>query len=185
MLVTANERLYSEALLYRDQGKESFSSNCHARLGYNWRMSELHAVLGRSQLKSLPSKIAARRQVAQWYHEALGNTGEIGALPLHSASQGNFYKYPVLLPGSVPRSEVKRRLKQEWGVSLSGEVYEIPCHRQPVFRRYADGEFPGADEACRRHVCLPLYPGLAQDEVNYVAEALHVVVESLAMEVAH
>ena len=51
MIVTNDRRIYDEALVYRDQGKSGFTANIHTRLGYNWRMSELHAIVGLSQLR--------------------------------------------------------------------------------------------------------------------------------------
>lgn len=184
MVVTASETVYREALVYRDQGKESFSSNFHVRMGYNWRLSELHAVLGRTQLKQLPDNIARRREVAGWYYQALQRLPEVTVQALPVGAQSNYYKFPVFLPKGVSRPELKQKLRADWGVSLSGEVYELPCHRQPVFKGYSDGDFPGADQGCGQHICLPLYPGLAQDEVAYVVEALQAVVNSMLLEVA-
>ncbi len=184
MVVTANEALYREALIYRDQGKESFSSNFHVRLGYNWRMSEVHAVVGRAQLRALPDNIAKRREIAWWYDQMLQSLPDLTVQPLPIGSASNYYKYPVLLPKGISRPQLKQKLRGEWGVSLSGEVYELPCHRQPVFKEYDDGSFPGAEQACGQHVCLPLYPSLTQAEVEYVVEALQTVVNSMLVEVA-
>ena len=71
MIVTDDERIYREALVYRDQGKGDFHANFHTRLGYNWRMSEPHAIIGRSQLKRLEEFIAARNRVARIYDAGL------------------------------------------------------------------------------------------------------------------
>jgi dTDP-4-amino-4,6-dideoxygalactose transaminase len=51
-------------------------------------------------------------------------------------------------------------------------VYEIPCHHQPVFKHWVDGEFPVADDVCSRHVCLPIYPGMTEAEIEHVVSAL-------------
>ena len=185
MLVTRNENIYREAVIYRDQGKESFTSNFHIRLGYNWRMSEIHAVIGRSQLKRLPANIVRRREIAQWYGSILKDIPELIPQRLTPDSLSNYYKYPILLPKEFPRDEFKQRMKGEWGVSLSGEVYVLPCHKQPIFKDYADSSFPGADLGCAQHVCLPLYPDLTKEEVEYVGEALKAVVNSLKKEQSH
>ncbi len=71
MIVTNRKDVYEEALVYRDQGKGDFYSNFHTRLGYNWRMSEPHAIIGRSQLARLEEFIAARNRIARIYDEAL------------------------------------------------------------------------------------------------------------------
>ncbi len=179
MLVTRDERIYKEALMYRDQGKESFSSNFHVRLGYNWRMSEFHAVLGRSQLRELPMHIDERREIASWYDSWLRDVPNLSPQWLPEGSASNYYKYPIMLPNGIDRAALKKRMKAEWGVSLSGEVYDLPCHQQPVFKAYADRALPGAEEACARHICLPLFPGLTKSEAEYVVEALRESITSL------
>lgn len=184
MLVTAREELYREVLVYRDQGKESFTSNFHVRLGHNWRMSELHAVLGRSQLRQLPENIDRRREVAGWYDEALARLKEFTPQPMPKGSLSNYYKYPVSLPAGVSRAELKKQIKGERGVSLSGEVYELPLHKQPIFAKYADAKFPGAEQGCSQHICLPLYPGLTKEDADYVIEALKATAKSTS-EVRH
>ncbi|MBU6216078.1 MAG: DegT/DnrJ/EryC1/StrS family aminotransferase, partial [Acidobacteria bacterium] len=58
MIVTADDRIAEEALIYRDQGKASFLTNDHTRLGYNWRMSEPHAAIALSQMRRLDEFVA-------------------------------------------------------------------------------------------------------------------------------
>lgn len=172
MLVTADPAVDREARIYRDQGKESFASNFHVRMGHNWRMSELNAVLGRSQLRELSRKVKDRRQIAAWFDDRLRAIPGLTPQARGPRSESNYYKYPVILPNGIDRDTFKRQLNENSGVALSGEVYQLPLHRQPVFQPYADTDLPGADEACRRHVCLPLYPGLPASDVDYVVEAL-------------
>ena len=76
-------------------------------------------------------------------------------------------------------------MKEKYNVQLTGEVYAEPCHSQPVFENYpdtilnkADDKFPGADYVCNRHICLPLYPGLTEEEINYVVTSLKKVLSS-------
>ena len=88
------------------------------------------------------------------------------------ASRSNYYKYVAFLESGVDRPALKRALKERFQISLSGEVYETPCHRQPVFKPWAVGGFPVADDVCARHVCLPLYPGMADAEIDHVVSAL-------------
>ena len=172
MLVTSDPAFDCEARVYRDQGKESFTSNFHVRLGYNWRLSELHAVLGRSQLRSLPESIARRREVADRYDRALDAVPGLQPQTQAAGSPSNYYKYPVIIPAGTDRAGLKQRLKEKHGVSLSGEVYQLPLHQQPVFKEFADTALPGAEAACARHVCLPLYPGLTERDVQHVTGAL-------------
>lgn len=172
MIVTDDDRLYQEALIYRDQGKAGFYSNVHTRLGYNWRMSELHAVLGVSQLRRLPEFIEARRQVARMYDQMLASVEALESLVVPSDSYSNYYKYVVFLRRSVDRVELKKQLRERYGVPLSGEVYELPCHRQPIFESLNHSLLPHAEAACASHVCLPISPRMSDKEAEYVVTSL-------------
>jgi perosamine synthetase len=172
MIVTNSRRIYEEAVIYRDQGKADFLTNAHTRLGYNWRMSEPHAIIGHSQLSRLEEFIVARNRIAQIYDEGLRDISGLTAVSPPPASRSNYYKYIALLDASRDRAVLKKLLREEYGVGLSGEVYEAPCHVQPVFADYADSEFPIANDICRRHICLPVYATMTEDEAHYVLDSL-------------
>lgn len=172
MVLTDDDRVADEARIYRDQGKAGFLTNHHTHLGYNWRMSEPHAAIALSQLGRLDQFIAHRRHVAALYDEALAGS-PLRPLAVPEGAEPNFYKYVAYLPEGVDRTALKQLLRTSYGVALSGEVYELPLHRQPVFERFADDEpLPGADEICARHVCLPISAALRDDQVATVANAL-------------
>jgi dTDP-4-amino-4,6-dideoxygalactose transaminase len=61
-------------------------------------------------------------------------------------------------------------------VRLGGAVYDVPCHRQPVFAELAGSPLPRAEHLCPRQVCPPIYPSLTDDDARYVAESLIEVV---------
>ena len=70
MIVTHDAKIAEEARIYRDQGKASFTVNAHVRMGYNWRMSEPHAIIGLKHLERLPAMIADRQTIAGIYDAA-------------------------------------------------------------------------------------------------------------------
>src|SRR5262245_61239552 len=150
MIVTDDAYLADEARVYRDQGKASFLTNLHTRLGSNWRMSEPHAAIILTQLRRLDQFIAHRTALAAGYDDALGDLG-FGLVGMADEARSNYYKYIAYLPDGIDRSVLKKRLREEHDVSLSGEVYEVPLHLQPVFERWAEGPLPGAEELCARH----------------------------------
>jgi dTDP-4-amino-4,6-dideoxygalactose transaminase len=179
MIVTDDDRIYEEALIYRDQGKAGFHANVHTRLGYNWRMSELHAIVGLSQLRRLPEFIEARGQVAAVYDRRLAGSGVEPLIP-GSGSSSNYYKYVAFLRREVDRSALKSLLRERWAVPLTGEVYELPCHKQPIFESLAPEPLPDSERACATHVCLPISPRMTVDEAEYVAASVREAVDALA-----
>jgi dTDP-4-amino-4,6-dideoxygalactose transaminase len=172
MIVTDDEAVYRDAIIYRDQGKEGFATNFHVRLGYNWRLSEPHAIIGLAQLRRLGEFTARRAEVAAVYDDGLARLApRVVAVQPPPGSRSSYYKYMVLLSG-IDRAALKRVLREEFDVALSGEVYEIPCHLQPVFAGVTHGPLPKAEDLCARHVCLPVSAKMTPDDARYVLESL-------------
>lgn len=176
MLVTNDTSMADEARVYRDQGKAGFTHNVHTRLGHNWRMSEPHAAIGLTHMKHLPRFVEERNQIARWYDRALAARPSVRPLRVPDGCRSNYYKYLALLPKGVDRAQLKQRLRSEHGVGLSGEVYELPLHRQTVFASIPHGNLAVAEELCARHVCLPVYQGMNERDVDAVVNALAAVI---------
>ena len=176
MIVTDDRALAAEAFIYRDQGKASFAQNTHVRLGYNWRMSEPHAIIGLKHLERLPEMIAGRQRIAAHYDRALARFQNLQAVKVPQGGVSNYYKYLAVLNERRDRQALKAELRARFGVSLSGEVYEEPLHQQPVFKKYAKVVLPVAEDYCRRHICLPVYSGMEEAEAQQVIEALAEVI---------
>jgi dTDP-4-amino-4,6-dideoxygalactose transaminase len=173
MIVTDDAAVAEEARTYRDQGKAGFTANVHTRLGSNWRLSEPHAILGASQLRRLDEFVAARRHIAAIYDAGLREIPGATPLAVPAGFVSNYYKYIVVLPRRTDRAGLKQRLREAHGVSLSGEVYELPCHEQPVFAAAAgDQKFPVAEDLCRRHICLPVSAVMTDEQARHVVDAL-------------
>ena len=171
MIVTDEEAIVEAARTFRDQGKGSLTSNFHTRLGANWRMSEPHAAIVQSQLARLDEFIAARQAIAKRYDAAIEDLG-LQSLRIPADAHCNYYKYVAFLPDGVGRPALKQTLRERFDIGLSGEVYDTPLHRQPVFEAFADRPLPGAEHIGARHICLPLYPSLGESDADYVLESL-------------
>ncbi len=118
MITTGDERLRDEAIIYRDQGKAGFLGGDHVRMGYAWRMSELHAAVGVVHLSHLDEAIATRRRVAARYDEALAGMPGCRPLSIPAASISNFYKYVVLLDPGIDRADAQTRGLRAGGFAL-------------------------------------------------------------------
>lgn len=173
MIVSANKKIYKEALIYRDQGKINNSGNLHVRLGYNWRMSELHAAIGRIHFQRLEENIKKRKEVAMIYNEGIKRICGVSPLTLFRDLNYNYYKYIVILDNGIDRGRLKKILNDKFGIRLSSEVFAVPCHLQPIFKEKGKkNAFPVAEDICRRHICLPVYPDMSRREAEYVITSL-------------
>ena len=170
IVTTADGTLSDEARIYRDQGKAGFLGGDHVRLGYAWRMSELHAAVGLVQLARLDEFIAVRRRIARLYDEALAAVPGITPVLAPEGSEPNYYKYLAVLDAGIERSAFKKALREQHAVGMSGEVYASPLHHQPVFADLRHGPLPVSEDLCARHVCLPIHNDMADSEAEQVIE---------------
>ena len=177
MITTNDENIYKRALVFRDQGKAGPNDNVHTEIGYNWRMSEVHAAIGLSQLARLDEFIAHRRAIAGIYDRELGGVEKLRLVEIPPEVKSNYYKYAAILDVDIDRSSLKKELKEKYTVSLSGEVYELPCHLQPIFKGPgSEGSFPVAEDLCRRMVCLPVSAIMSEEEAEYVVDSLRKII---------
>ena len=174
MITTDDEKIYKRALVFRDQGKAGFYGNVHTEMGYNWRMSEVHAAIGLSQFARLEDFIADRRRIAKIYDEELKGVDGVMPMTIPPDVKSNYYKYVALLGDGIDRVAIKKELKEKYGVGLSGEVYELPCHLQPIFKDlygFKEGDFPVAEDICRRQICLPVFATMTEEQAKYVVDS--------------
>jgi dTDP-4-amino-4,6-dideoxygalactose transaminase len=134
-------------------------------------MSEPHAAIGLSQLGRLDEFIAHRQQIAKLYDDGLGDLA-LTPLEIPGDASCNYYKYIAYLPAGVDRAALKQLMRIEFGVGLSGEVYELPLNRQPVFEPWVDGPVPGAEKICATHICLPISAVLTEEQAEHVIVSL-------------
>jgi perosamine synthetase len=188
MITTDDEKIYKTACALRDHGRFGPEPNVHHDIGYNWRPSEFNAVLGLEQMRRVEEILQRRRQIARTYDEKLKalNIPGVKLLDIPARVESSYYKYILYLEPPLEREMLKQILKQEYGVSLPGELYNRDCHTQPVFTRYPEAvvrqskeNFPETDYVVSHHFCLPLYPSLTDDQVDHVVASLDKAVRSL------
>jgi perosamine synthetase len=175
MIITADDHLREEAVVYRDQGKAGFLGGEHIRLGYAWRMSEVHAAIATVHLRRLDEFIATRASVAKRYDAALLDLDGITPVLVPDHAVSNYYKYIVLLDHDLDRAAIKAGLR-ELGVAPSGEVYATPLHLEPVFAHLDTGPLPVAEDVCARQICLPIHSDMTDAETDYVLDCLEQVI---------
>jgi len=179
MITTNDDFVYQQALILREHGKKDHNFNIHTEFGYNWRFSEINAVLGLQQMKKTDWILAERKRIAKFYDQNLGRIKNLVPIRIPSYVESAYYKYVCFLAEGIDRTELKKKLKDKYEIILPGEVYSDPCHSQPVFKKYPQSmanspadSFPNTEYVCRRQICLPLYPGLTDEELTYIMSAL-------------
>jgi dTDP-4-amino-4,6-dideoxygalactose transaminase len=120
--------------------------------------------------------IADRRKIAGFYDRALRQSRSLRPLAVPAGGVCNYYKYVCVLAERRDRPALKAALRERFGVSLAGEVYEAPLHRQPVFAAHAAEVLPVSEDLCARHICLPIFSGMTEEEARQVVQALAEVI---------
>jgi len=172
-MVTTNDKdLVSKMKSSREFGKEKkgIFTNYHVRFGYNWRMPEVAALLGIRQLQSIGGFIEKRTKIAGIYDAMLQGLNGVRIINPPEKSRFNYFKY-ILILEKFDREKTHEALENN-GINLSGYVYELPLHKQPVFPVHNKIDLPNTEFLCRNHICLPIYPALKIEDAKYIAEIL-------------
>jgi len=143
------------------------------RPGLNYRASDLHCALGRSQLAKLARFVAQRRELMAHYERLLAPLAPVARLVERTPGTPAWHLCAVLIDFDtlgMERAEVMHALRER---GIGSQVHYLPLHRQPWYReRCGELRLPGAEEYYRRCLSLPLFPAMTEAQVERVARAL-------------
>jgi perosamine synthetase len=178
IIVTNNSSIAKLARSLRNQGREEMGSWLeHERLGYNYRMDEMSAALGVSQLKKLEVFLEKRERVARIYTEKLKGFSWVRPPVVKPYVRMSWFVYVVTLQEGLDRDTVIGNLEKK-GIPARG--YFSPIHLQPYVKRifgYKGGELPVTENIAKRTLALPFHNNLTEEEIEEVLKTLKDVVE--------
>jgi UDP-4-amino-4,6-dideoxy-N-acetyl-beta-L-altrosamine transaminase len=185
MLTTRQGRLAERAQQLRSHGIERDAAHFTTlpdqpwiyemqALGFNYRMPDINAALGRSQLAKLPTFAARRRTLAALYEAALAPLAPLVQAPVRQDGVDpcrHLMNVRIDFEAAgVSRADVMARLKDH---SVGSQVHYIPVHTQPYYvARYGDQSLPGAESYYARTLSVPLYPAMEDADVGRVVDSL-------------
>jgi perosamine synthetase len=175
VLTTDSDEIASHARRFRQHGQGDRYE--YLSLGYNYRMTDLSAAIGRVQLSRLASITRSRRENARRYAELLVDIPGVLTPIVPSGTEHAYHQYSILIdssltPNGSSRDDVRATLSDE-GIG-SGIYYPTPLHLNPLFKEYGGdtGMFPVAERVATQILALPIHPQLARSDLDAVASAI-------------
>ena len=152
----------------------------HSRLGFNYRLSDVHAAIGVAQLERLDDMLAGRARAAQWYQDRVASIP--GVAPMYEGDQErSWFVYAPRLDEGIDRDAVIGHLDH---LGVSAKPY-LPCiHLQPFYREefgYAPGVLPVTEAISASTIALPFFPEMTEAQVEQVTTALASVLADMSV----
>lgn len=169
-ITTNNEDLYKKLLALRSHGmykERKMASNWEYEmrdLGYNYRLTDIQAALGITQLEKLDKFKKRRREIVEFYNKNLG----LPHLEEKYYSNACFHLYPVMVRN---REEFYQKAK---AVGLNLQVHYIPVHTQPYYKNlgFKESDYPNAEIYYKKCISLPLYPSLTNTDLKEIVKRI-------------
>ncbi|ALV63884.1 Putative aminotransferase, DegT family [Thermococcus sp. 2319x1] len=177
MVVTNDDELAKRADLIRNHGQAE--KYLHVELGYNLRMTNISAAIGRVQLKKLDEWNERRIENAKLLTKGISNIKGLTPPYVDGRVKHVFHQYVVRVEDDFPlsRDELMAKLREK-GIGTAVH-YPIPVHHQPLYQRlgYPKDICPNAIDASKRVLSLPVHPAVNREDIEYIIETLKEIAE--------
>lgn len=183
MIVTDDGELADEFRSLRNQGRSLDDNNAFVRLGYNYRLTDFQAAIGRVQLARIDEILAKRRQVASWYEAELEKCLWIKLPPqTENAEEMSWFVYVIRLAEpfrQADRDQLRQHLHSQ---GIQTGCYFPAIHLSKFYRdkfNFKRGDFPRTEEVSDRSLALPFHNGMSRGDVAMVCEKVISFMERL------
>lgn len=165
MLVSNNEERIAKVRFWSTQARDNARHYQHSEIGYNYRMSNVVAGIGRGQLKVLEERVAKKKYIFEFYKRELGDLEGVEFMPINEWNDSNCWLSCMTLSGKVRPIDVMIALEEE---NIESRPIWKPMHMQPVFEQY---DFIGegvSENIFENGVCLPSDTKMTDEDLNRV-----------------
>lgn len=165
MLVSDNEERIAKVRFWATQARDKARHYQHSELGYNYRMSNIVAGIGRGQLKVLDKRVMKKKYIFEFYKRELGELEGVKFMPENEWGEQNYWLSCITLSGKVKPIDIIETLEKE---NIESRPIWKPMHMQPFYEGY---DFIGGDVArsiFENGVCLPSDTKMTDDDLNRV-----------------
>jgi dTDP-4-amino-4,6-dideoxygalactose transaminase len=181
MLVAVNPTATEKVKFWSTQSKENLPYYQHKEIGYNYRMSNIVAGIGRGQMSVLDERIAKKRYIYNFYRKAFHDIRAIDMMPIADYGRPNYWLSCLMLNDetSVRVQDIIQTLAAR---NIEARHIWKPLHKQPVFRSYdyfssVDGEISCCDDIFNRGICLPSDTKMTDQDLEKVTGVIRDIFE--------
>lgn len=175
MMVSNNETYTKKATFWATQSREAERHYEHKEIGYNYRMSNVVAGIGRGQLKVLKDRIAKKKEIYETYQEAFKDIADIEMMNICDFGQSNYWLSVMTLKETSKVKSLDIMLALEAENVESRPVWK-PMHLQPIFKQYpffaVSENIPVSEDYFNRGVCLPSDTKMTTEQQNHIIELI-------------
>lgn len=181
-VLTNDEKCYEKLYMFRAHGitKEKFLEKPHGDwyyemqlLGYNYRMTDIQAALGLSQLRKLHRFIERRREIVKAYERAFDGNPYFDIPVEKGYAFSSYHLYPIRLKQEYAsrKPQIFSKMKER---GLGVQVHYIPVYWQPYYRQmeYKMGICPNAEEFYRREISIPLHQSMQDEDIEFIVDSI-------------
>jgi len=168
-LLTKNSDLKKKAVYLATQARDDAPHYEHSVVGYNYRMSNVLAGIGRGQMEVLDDRVAARRRNFEYYKEQLGKFDEIEFLDEPKGYYSNRWLSCILTPSYEIREEIRLALQKD---AIESRPLWKPMHLQPVFKKYINYTNGVSESLFERGLCLPSGSNLVKEDLERIVSLI-------------
>jgi len=168
-LISKKKHLNDKALFLATQARDEAIEYLHSEIGYNYRMSNVLAGIGRGQMEVLEKRIEQRRHNFVFYYKTLQYIEDIEFLNEPKHFHSNRWLTTILLPSKEKRNRIAKALNEK---NIENRPLWKPMHQQPVFKNYPCYLNGVSDDLFERGLCLPSGSNLTEKERNRVTDVI-------------
>jgi UDP-N-acetylbacillosamine transaminase len=176
MLVTDDEKIAKEARFLATQAKEPYLHYEHETFGYNYRMSNIVAAIGRGQMEVLPKRVERRREIFALYKELFKDISEIKFMPEIAGSHGNRWLTTLTLDAKL-KTTPNKIIKVLEEQNIESRPLWKPMHAQPLFKDAGRITNGFSEMLFERGLCLPSGSSMDDEDVVLVAKIVKEVIK--------
>ncbi len=169
MLVSDNQERISKVRFWSTQSRDKARHYQHSELGYNYRMSNVVAGIGRGQLKVLSRRVEKKKYIFEYYKRALGDLEGVGFMPINEWNKPNYWLSVMTLTGKIRPLQVIEALENE---NIESRPVWKPMHMQPFFAKYDYIGGKTSEILFENGVCLPSDTKMTDSDLERITKVI-------------